>query len=449
VTRYPFTDSAPSAAAVRRMLKRAYPRARGASLVVHPDDDMFAFGLAAIGSEPLSAMAYFRAGASMMDVIERIATWRFGSLARVGSFLDFAAGYGRSSRFLVKYLSPDRVTVGEIQPDALAFQAREFGVATLQSTRDPAALPVSPTFDFVFVASLFTHLPRATFGPWLSKLWDLVASGGVLVFSVHDEVLDRHDVNWEDGFAFLPASEVAALDGAEYGTNFTTEAFVRAQLAEWIGADATDAVRLPRGLCFDQDLWVIARGAHTDTPLTHENGPNGAVDRLVTDGRDFLLTGWAADTGFAEPGAVSHRLARVEVSFSKGKVLDAELGLPRPEIAAYLGGPDDPVLVASGWAARGRSIRRLRPSDIVTVTAICEHNARFVLDSTRIVDLMLRTESELPVSPMQRRALTARTVLRHRGLVGLVELVPTVVRNEWRRLGQKLRTVDRGAPRSW
>jgi SAM-dependent methyltransferase len=421
------------------MLERAYPAAGDASLIVHPDDDMFAFSVAAIGSEALAAMAYFRAGVSMMDVIERVADWRFGSLARVGSFLDFAAGYGRSTRFLVEYLSAERVTVGEIQSDALAFQAREFGVATLQSTADPAALHVSETYDFVFVASLFTHLPRATFGPWLAKLWETVAPGGVLVISVHDEVLDDHDVEWEDGFAFLLANEVTALDTEQYGTTFTTEAFVREQLSQWIGDDAEDAIRLPRGLCFMQDLWVVTRGARNPDPLVFENGPNGVLDRLEIGDREFLGSGWAGDIGFAEPGAPSHRIERVEVSFTDGTVVDADLGLPRPEVAAHLGRPGDALLEASGWSVRGQNKRRIRLSDIVTITAICEHGGRFVLDSTRVSDVFRRTGGTLAPTPVQRRMLTAEEVYRDRGPRGLVELAPTVARNEWRRLGSLLR----------
>jgi SAM-dependent methyltransferase len=437
--RYPFSDSAPSAPAVRRMFARAYPAARDASLIVHPDDDMYAFGIGVIGFEALSAMAYFRAGVSMMDVIERVAEWHFGSLAAVESFLDFAAGYGRSTRFLVKYMSPERVTVGEIQPDALEFQAREFGVATLQSTTDPAALTAPQRYDFVFVASLLTHLPRATFGPWLAKLWEMVAPGGVLVISVHDEVLDKHDAEWSDGFAFLPANEVAALDTEQYGTNFTTEAFVRSQLSEWIGEDADDAVRLPRGLCFMQDLWVITRGAQNPEALVFENGPNGALDWLEVDGRGFFLSGWVGDTGFAQAGASSHRIERVEVSFTEGTVVDADLRLPRPEIAVHLDRPGDELLEASGWAVRGETKRRIKPSDIVTITAICERGGRFVLDSTRVSDMLTRTGGTLPPAPVRRRMLTAEQVFRHRGVRGLAKLVPTVARHEWRRLGHSLR----------
>jgi hypothetical protein len=79
----------------------------------------------------------------------------------------------------------------------------------------------------VFVASLFTHLPDRTFGMWLAKL---VAPGGVLVFSVHDEAINRGGVPLHDGFAFIPRSEVSAISVEDYGTNFTTADYVRRRL---------------------------------------------------------------------------------------------------------------------------------------------------------------------------------------------------------------------------
>ncbi len=56
----------------------------------------------------------------MVDVVEAVSDWHFGGLDRVGSFLDFAGGYGRATRFFAERLGPARVTVGEVQTDALA-----------------------------------------------------------------------------------------------------------------------------------------------------------------------------------------------------------------------------------------------------------------------------------------------------------------------------------------
>jgi hypothetical protein len=312
-------------------------------------------------------------------------------------------------------------------------------VDTLQSTTDPAALPTTRRFDFVFVASLFSHLPRRTFGPWLARLWEMVAPGGVLVFSVHDEEVDTVGAKWADGFAFVAANEVAALDTDQYGTSFTTDAFVRAQLAEWIGDYAGSAVRLPRGLCFHQDVWVVARDRRNESPLIYENGPNGGVDWMEVDGTSFFLTGWAADTGFATLNASSHNIARVEINFTDRTVVDAELRRPRPEIASHLGRPGDTLLEASGWAARGRTRRPLRRADIVTVTAVCEHGSRFVLDSTLVNDMLTRIGAKLPPSPIQRRILTARAVYQRNGIRGLAALSPIVARNEWKRLTNTIR----------
>lgn len=292
----------------------------------------------------------------------------------------------------------------------------------------------------MFIASLFTHLPRRTFGPWLAKVWEMVAPGGVLVFSVHDEVLDLLDATWEDGFAFIAANEVAALDTEQYGTNFTTEAFVRDQIAHAIGEEGADAIRLPRALCFNQDVWVLTRGESTSAPLVYENGPNGALDWLEVDGRNFYLSGWVADTGFAAPDAPSHAIARVEVRFSDGTVVDADQELPRPDIAIHLGRGGDPLLEASGWAARGTTRRRIRLADIVSVTAICEHGGLFVLDATRVIDVLTRTGASLPPAPIERRILTGKAVYAQGGPRALAGLAPVVASNELKRLGAMLRS---------
>lgn len=215
--RYAFAAADASAQAVRQLIAVADPASRNASLNIDGDDDMFTFGVTNMGVPSTVAMSYFRQGMSMVGLLEKVAVWRFGGWAGVGSVLDFAAGYGRSTRFLVQHLPADHVTASEIQAPALEFQRRELGVKTLLSSSDPDELQSPGTFDFVFVASLFTHLPDRTFGSWLAKLWTLVAPGGVLVFSVHDEAINRAGVPLEDGFAFIPRSEVASISSRNTG----------------------------------------------------------------------------------------------------------------------------------------------------------------------------------------------------------------------------------------
>lgn len=62
-----FHDKVDSVDAVRQMLRLIDPVAQNASLAVHQNDDMLAFSVAGAGTPPLGAMAYFRAGWSMVN----------------------------------------------------------------------------------------------------------------------------------------------------------------------------------------------------------------------------------------------------------------------------------------------------------------------------------------------------------------------------------------------
>jgi SAM-dependent methyltransferase len=445
--RYAFTGADASAPAVRQLIGIADPVACNASLNIHPDDDMFAFGVGLAGASSLAAMGYFRQGLSMVGLIEKVAVWRFGGWAGVGSFLDFAAGYGRTTRFLVEHLPAERVTVGEIQRDALEFQQREFGVKTLASPRDPDELESSTRFDLVFVASLFTHLPDRTFGMWLAKLWELVAPGGVLVFSVHDEAINRGGVPLQDGFAFIPRSEISDLPVEDYGTNFTTAGYVRRRLDAAIGADAGNAIRLPRALCFEQDVWVVPREGPPAHPLEYECGPIGAVDQFDVRGRTLEVSGWAADRGAAAVGAPTHDIAGVEVlvSGAAAAVLDVSR-VARPDVAEYLGDPNDPRFRLSGWTLRGTVKRHVQTDDVVTIIATCEHGACFVMESSRVDQLLARMNLPPSTSRVRRYIIGARHVLRQGGWSGVAARIRVVATRDVRPLFRRS-TLDRARRR--
>jgi SAM-dependent methyltransferase len=395
---YAFADDSPTAGAVRRLIQTADPISAAVSLRVDPGDDMFAFGVDTCPTPELAAMAYFRAGISINDTALQIVKWRYGSLDRVGSFLDFAAGYGRSTRFLAKHLTPERVWVAEIQPDALEFQSREFGVRTLLSETDPDEVEVDATHDVVFVCSLLTHMPERTFAPWVRRLWSFVAPGGMLIFSVHDEATHRvaTDVS-DDGFAFMEASEVPSLSTQDYGANVTSEAYVRRQIERAIGPDeALRAIRLPRALCFLQDVWVVCNGQWPAATLRYECGPQGCVDELRVAGRTMQLRGWAADRGFASDKRASHLIRDVAVYLNDAELTRVPTALARPDVSAYLGYPEDEILTRCGWDATLDGVD-VDPSDVVRVVATCSHGAQFVLDAVSMADRVEAAPEPPPV----------------------------------------------------
>ena len=115
-------------------------------------------------------------------------------------------------------------------------------------------------YDLVFVLSLFSHLPRATWSAWLRRLWDAVAPGGVLVFTTHgDFAAQRAGVTLdEQGFHFVGASESTAIDVQEYGTAFTSPGFVQTQIEALVPAPARWSVE-PAWFWAHQDAFVLQR----------------------------------------------------------------------------------------------------------------------------------------------------------------------------------------------
>lgn len=175
-------------------------------------------------------------------------------------FLEFASGHGRFTRHLVKALGPARVVVSDVVPDAVAFSCATFGVEGFDSQVDPAAVRWPERYDTVFVLSLFSHLPDRLWGGWLARLYEAVAPGGLLVFSTHGEAAaDMQGATLDaQGFFFAAASESQAIDVADYGTAFSSEAFVRRQIAALLPGAEIVAFS-PRHFWHHQDAFALRR----------------------------------------------------------------------------------------------------------------------------------------------------------------------------------------------
>ncbi|QIL73443.1 class I SAM-dependent methyltransferase [Diaphorobacter sp. HDW4B] len=155
-------------------------------------------------------------------------------LLKTQSVLEFASGHGRFTRHLVKALGANRVVANDVVVDSVEFSRKTFGVEGFVSPSVPEQVQWDKQHDLVFVLSLFTHLPASTWSRWLKRIYDMVAPGGVLVFTTHGaEAVFKQNVTLdENGYFFVASSESNAIDGQEYGTTFTSEAFVRARIAE-------------------------------------------------------------------------------------------------------------------------------------------------------------------------------------------------------------------------
>ena len=251
---------------------------------------MYGFGLRSLhGSADAAAVLYFSTGRLIADSMSDVLAWRFAR-RRPERVLDFAAGFGRATRFLARRLDRGALTVAEIDPAALAFQRRALGVESLLSPSDADAFRTGGEYDAVVVASFFSHLSEDRFGAWLGRLWSAVAPGGVLVFSTHGPALLEEPADWSRGIVYRPTSETDRLAPAEYGTSWVSPEFVGEAARRFCSGG--DFHSIPFGLDGRQDIYVIARGpAPPISPPRIRPVPRGQLIRVDLLGERLTCEG--------------------------------------------------------------------------------------------------------------------------------------------------------------
>ncbi len=323
------------------------PIAAGVDLTIHEDDSMLrVLRDGAAGDGARARAMYLQSGLAIWRTLRQVVEWRFGEVGRVGKLLDFASGHGRITRFILRDLPAERVWVADVAAPAVEFQRRQFGVHGLVPGPRPDSFDCGERFDCILVSSLFTHLPEATFAGWLRRLWELLAPGGVLAFSVHDAaVLPPGLTLPPGGLRFVPESESGSLAAADYGSTWVSEELVRGALRAV--APAGSALRLPRALANYQDLYVAVAEPHADfSGLRLTAAPQAFVEHCSWTPPDRLdIDGWVADrpTG-SLPVEVRARIGG-EVT---GRCRDFS---PRPDVAALFAAER---VTAVGWRLESR-----------------------------------------------------------------------------------------------
>jgi SAM-dependent methyltransferase len=305
------------------------------NLAIDSRDEMLSFLVQMHdGDRERALFTYFRTGLSIADAMTQILHWRFGDLSGV-SLLDFASGYGRVTRFLLRDLPADRVWVSDIYADGVRFQEEIFGVHGIVSTVKPEDFVPTERFDGITVTSLFTHLPDQRFVDWLRVLLGLLRPGGVLLFSVHgEEVLSADCALPAEGILFQEMSESESLDTSDYGSTWVTESYVRAAVAR-ASEEPISVHRLPRGLCNFQDLYVAVRAQEGEkdvdfSSLAFQGEPHLHVDECVlTKPDELFVRGWTL--------ARSGDVRAVEVTLDGELLGSAPVEKPRPDVAALFG----------------------------------------------------------------------------------------------------------------
>ena len=340
-------------------------------LEIDPRDEMLSFLLEANeGDLDRARFIYYLSGLGVADSLRQVLLWRFGSWGRIGRLLDFASGYGRVVRFLLRDLPPERVWVADLYEEAVAFQRERFGVHGLASAVRPQDFAGAERFDAILVTSLFTHLPEERFVGWLRRLLERLAPGGMLLFSVHDEaVLTPGQEMPAAGIRFEDWSESASLDPSDYGSAWVTEGFVRGALARALPGAPLAVHRLRRALVHFQDLYAVVPEAPGETvdfsTLAFRGEPQVYVESCAFPEPDRLeLAGWAAARGVA-------RIREIQILLDGEVLAAAPVDGDRPDVAAHFGDTGDAGL-RPGWriavrlppgTSRSRSLLAIRAVD--------------------------------------------------------------------------------------
>jgi SAM-dependent methyltransferase len=188
----------------------------------------------------------------------------------LAAVIDFACGYGRVTRWLPTVMPAARVTACDIQKEAVAWCAAEYGVRPLLADPELVATAFA-RYDLLFAISLVTHLSERRLTRLFSVLNDIIKPNGVVIFSSHGrtsarnataikEYLDpaRIIVDLEkDGIVFIPYPHSRDKD---IGDTFVTKEYIERMMARH--APMLSLVFCEEATFWDmQDCYVFKREA--------------------------------------------------------------------------------------------------------------------------------------------------------------------------------------------
>lgn len=291
------------------------------------NDQMFLHSLIEHGDPGAALAQYYSIGIQQHALMSQLVKAIKNGNEKV-RVLDFACGHGRALRFAVLNRGDVDLRASEIQQDALEFVSRRLGVPVMESAIHPADFHCAETFDLIWVASLFSHLPGALFEPWLAKLLSLLSPGGVLCFST--KPMADTGASGGDGFDYRGESELTPLSSEHYGTTHVTRDHVERMVARF--DENIELVRLERCLAHEQDLYLASRSQTFDLHAISRRLNRGAwgwldIRKMDASGR-LLLEGWALsfDKDFPLEGVrvrINDCEFLVEPDIARGDVVDA------------------------------------------------------------------------------------------------------------------------------
>jgi SAM-dependent methyltransferase len=160
-----------------------------------------------------------------------------------------------------------RIAASDIHPAACDFMREHFDIEVHQSAASPEQLNIGDPYDFIYVHSLFSHLPPTSFQRWLRELYAGVRPGGYLMVTANGdfarkklpaEFLPYYDEAAGFGFRELVVDQ-PDLPSQDYGSMSISDSYFRDGVA---AIDPSATIEFRSGVWLShQDEWIIGKPA--------------------------------------------------------------------------------------------------------------------------------------------------------------------------------------------
>lgn len=137
-----------------------------------------------------------------------------GRVAQPSRILDFACGHGRVMRWLRAGFPEAELTGADVNVGGVEFCSRQFGARGVPMASDGSTSQFADRYDLIWVGSLFTHLPLDRFVSLLGLCHDLLSTDGVLVMTVHGDLVAER-MRGGAHYGYSPESIQNALEAYE------------------------------------------------------------------------------------------------------------------------------------------------------------------------------------------------------------------------------------------
>jgi len=223
---------------------------------IHPEDEM----MAVMRKNKMGPSAYLESGKKNTEAFFEIVKRHKPSLLAKKRILDYGCGYGRMTRYFLKFFSPSTLVSADVTDNMIKFCAKEFGSIPFLISDNNHISNFGSKFDVIFAVSVFSHLPPKTFEENIVELSKSLDKNGLLIFTTAGEQVAKiRKVSLEKGYSFrLGTQDTNETKGRisleKYASMCVTKTFVK-NILNRAGLQILEFI--PNGHVRRQDVFVV------------------------------------------------------------------------------------------------------------------------------------------------------------------------------------------------